>query len=76
MMDRSPYAVWYEMFKAGFGFWLLFREGFDWFRANAHVGTWMTLFVAAYQILSVLMAWRFRKIENQHSYASIAVKKQ
>ncbi len=70
MMDRSPHALLYEFFKAGFGFSLLLRNGFDWFGANGHVGAWMTFFVASYQVFSLLMAWRFQARKeayaNQH----------
>ncbi|WP_044234421.1 sterol desaturase family protein [Haliscomenobacter hydrossis] len=54
LMDRNPYAVYFETIKSALGLYLIYQSGGDWFGANQNWGAWMTYLVTAYFVLSVI----------------------
>lgn len=59
LMDRNPYAVWFEGIKSVLGLYLIYQAGGDWFGANQNWGVWFTYLVGAYFVLSVGMTVLF-----------------
>jgi hypothetical protein len=69
LMDRNPYAVYFEALKSALGVYLIYQAGGDWFGANQHWGAWVVYIVGAYFVLSVLMTGLFveREIKLQRA---------
>lgn len=56
LMDRNPYAVYFELLKSAVGLYLIWQSGGDWFGARANVGAWYVWIVGGYQVLSTGVA--------------------
>jgi hypothetical protein len=59
LMDRNPYAVYFEALKSALGLYLIYQARGDWFGATQHWGAWVVYLVGAYFVLSVLMTVLF-----------------
>jgi hypothetical protein len=56
LMDRNPYAKWFETIKSAFGLYLIWQSG-DWFGARGNVGVWYVYLVGGYCVLSVAVVF-------------------
>ncbi|WP_336516951.1 sterol desaturase family protein [Pollutibacter soli] len=67
LMDRSPYAFFWEIGKNGFGYYLLLRTG-DWFGAG-NFGNYIVPVIQGYFILSTLVTIYFvlKHYQEDHS---------
>jgi alkylglycerol monooxygenase len=61
LMDRNPWAAFYEALKSIIALGAIYAMGGDWFGANGLVGPWLTYVVAAYMLLSVGVVWKLSK---------------
>lgn len=55
LMDRNPFAVYFEAIKSALGLYIIYQSGGDWFGAAQNWGLWFVYLVGAYFVVSVLM---------------------
>ncbi|MBL7783559.1 MAG: sterol desaturase family protein [Saprospiraceae bacterium] len=56
LMDRSRYAVYYEIAKSLIGLIMIWSMKGDWFGSNMHLGVWYVWVVGFHQVFSVVMS--------------------
>ncbi|HPI09248.1 MAG TPA: sterol desaturase family protein [Saprospiraceae bacterium] len=56
LMDRSRYAIYFELTKSLVGLYMIWQMGGNWFGSNENVGAWYVWVVGVYQVVSVLVA--------------------
>ena len=54
LMDRNPFAVYFEAIKSALGLYIIYQSGGDWFGAAHNWGLWFVYLVGAYFVVSVL----------------------
>ncbi len=59
LMDRNPFAVYFEAIKSALGLYIIYQSGGDWFGAAQNWGLWFVYLVGAYFVVSVLMTLVF-----------------
>lgn len=64
LMDRSRYAIYFELTKSLVGLYLIWQMGGNWFGSNENVGAWYVWVVGVYQVVSVLVAAGLARPEN------------
>jgi alkylglycerol monooxygenase len=69
LMDQHPFAVWWEVMRAGLALGLLYWQQ-DWFGASQFFSPTVSL-LTGYFLLSLLMAFWFSKTERRLTNASI-----
>ncbi len=67
LMDRNPFAVYFEAIKSALGLYLIYQAGGDWFGAAQNWGLWFVYLVGAYFVVSVLMTVVFVEREIKTS---------
>nr|WP_290941333.1 hypothetical protein [Haliscomenobacter sp.] len=70
LMDRNPYAVYFEAIKSALGMYLIYQSGWDWFGATQNWGAWFVYLVGAYFVLSVFMTLVFVEKEIRLTVAN------
>jgi hypothetical protein len=67
LMDRNPFAVYFEAIKSALGLYLIYQSGGDWFGAAQNWGLWFVYLVGAYFVVSVLITVVFVEREIKAS---------
>ena len=70
LMDRNPYAVYFEAVKSALGLYLIYQSGGDWFGATQNWGAWFVYLVGAYFVVSVFMTLVFVEKEIKLTIAN------
>ncbi|MBP6825836.1 MAG: sterol desaturase family protein [Saprospiraceae bacterium] len=63
LMDRSRYAVFFELAKSALGLYAIFRMGGDWFGARNLVGVWYVWVVGIYFVVAAAAVAYFTEKE-------------
>ncbi len=61
LMDKSRYAILFEIVKSLLILGFIWQSGGDWFGAKSNFGTWYVYIVAGWQVISVGAVLHFRK---------------
>lgn len=69
LMDRSRYAVYFELLKSLAGLYMIWQMGGNWFGSNENVGNWYVWVVGLYQALSVPVTVLLARPENASGQA-------
>jgi sterol desaturase/sphingolipid hydroxylase (fatty acid hydroxylase superfamily) len=64
LMDRSRYAIYFELTKSLVGLYLIWQMNGNWFGSNENVGIWYVWVVGVYQVVSVVVAVGLTRPEN------------
>jgi len=70
LMDRNPRAWIYELVKSAAGLAIILWLG-DWFGSGTQVGTWMTLGVGGYLVLSLVVVSYFIHWEEKRAVSNV-----
>ena len=71
LMDRNPYAIFWEMIKNIFGLTIIYKTG-DWFGASQFI-PWINYVLIAYFITSTLVAGWFVYLHRKEDRSFSAV---
>jgi alkylglycerol monooxygenase len=73
LMDRNPYALFWELIKNIFGIAVIYKTG-DWFGINSNITGWINYSLIGYFILSTFItAWFVYKHREEDKQLSLAV---